>query len=273
MKLARSIVPILVAIVGFAFAGPSVAAPGFSQGFETDIAGWDSPGLQATRVASGTNGVPSAAGSFHAQSNTVSGAAGRLGGYVCCFPPTGFTISVDIYLDFALADGADRRFNYTVAINNSTNCSHLSDFVLALGTRPGVPGEWIASASQNCPGWPSDPGRNPQAITSGTGWYTVKYYFKNEAGFLDVDIEILNPSAVQVAYYDVQTLYNPGSGLTPIPITAVSGHRYAWFCSPGPGGGYAALPFIAFDNSSVSTDECAVPARSTSWGAIKSTYR
>ena len=159
-----------------------------------------------------------------------------------------------MYLDFALADGADRRFNYTVAINGLT-CAHLSDFVVSLGTRPGIPGEWIASASQNCPGWPSNPGRNPQPITTGTGWYTLKYIFKNEAGLLDVDVEIKNSSAVTVAYFDVSTDYNPGSGLVPIPIAIVSGHRYAWFCAPEPGPGYVALPFIAFDNSSVSPDE------------------
>lgn len=272
MRSLPSLAAILAAVACLACAGPSFASPGFTQGFEADIAGWDIAGLEAVRVPSGTNGVPSASGSFHAESNTTSGAAGRLGGYVCCFPPQGFTISVDVYLDFALADGADRRFNYTVAINR-LDCSHLSDFVVALGTRPGVAGEWIVSASQNCPGWPSDPGRNPQAITTGTGWYTMKYTFKNEAGLLDVDVEILNSSAVTVATFDVPTLYNPGSGLVPIPIAIVSGHRYAWFCNPGPGSGYSALPVIAFDNSSVSSDECATPAQSTSWGAIKSTYR
>lgn len=275
MRCSRSIVPILVAVASLAFAGTSVAAPGFSQGFETDNSGWTLTNRQAVRVASGTNGVPSASGSFHAESNltNATSAAGNLGGYVCCFPPTGFTISVDVYLDFSLADGGDRRFNYTVAINNSTDCTHLSDFVVALGTRPGIPGQWIASASQNCPGWPSDPGRTPQAITTGTGWYTMKYIFTNEAGFLDVDVEIKNSSAVVVAYFDVPTLYNPGSGTTPIPSSAVGGHRYAWFCSPASGSGYSALPYIAFDNSSVSTDECAVPAPSTSWGSVKATYR
>jgi len=274
MRRSRFAIPGLIAIAMFAATGPSIAAPGFSQGFEADNSGWNvfGGGLDAVRVPSGTSGVPSSSGSFHAESNTASGAAGNMGGYVCCFPPTGFTVSVDVYLDFALADGNDRRFNFTVAINGVT-CAHLSDFVVSLGTRPGVPGEWIASASQNCPGWPSNPGRDPQAITTGTGWYTLKYIFKNEAGLLDVDVEVKNSSAVTVAYFDVSTDYNPGSGLVPIPISIVSGHRYAWFCSPGAGAGYSSLPFIAFDNSSVSTDECATPSQDTSWGTVKAIYR
>jgi hypothetical protein len=274
MRTLRSTVPALVAVAMFAVAGQSAAAPGFNQGFESDASGWNDFGgtLDAVRVPSGTNGVPSASGSFHAESNTTDGAAGRMGGYVCCFPPTGFTASVDVYLDFALADGSDRRFNFTIALNRIT-CAHLSDFVVSLGTRPGVPGEWIASASQNCPGWPSNPGRNPQAITTGTGWYTLKYIFKNEGGLLDVDVEIKNSSAVTVAYFDVSTDYDPGTGLVPIPITIVSGHRYAWFCAPQPGAGYSALPFIAFDNSKVSSDECPTPSLQRSWGSVKGTYR
>jgi hypothetical protein len=274
MRPSRSLFIALAALVTLLVAGPGSAAPGFNQDFEINTSGWNDFGgsLDAVRVPSGTNGVPSSTGSFHAESNTSSGAAGRMGGYVCCFPPTGFTVSVDVYLDFALADGVDRRFNFTVALNGTT-CAHLSDFVTSLGTRPGVPGEWIASASQNCPGWPSNPGRNAQPITTGTGWYTLKYIFKNEAGLLDVDVEIKNSSAVTVAYFDVSTDYNPGSGLVPIPITIVSGHRYAWFCSPEPGAGYEALPFIAFDNSKVSPDECPTPAQSRSWGTVKAIYR
>ena len=40
-----------------------LAATHYFQGFETDIYDWSG----VTRVASGTNGVPSAAGDFHAE--------------------------------------------------------------------------------------------------------------------------------------------------------------------------------------------------------------
>ena len=45
-------------------ASPAVAT--FSQGFETDTAGW----FNVTRVPSGTHGVPSAAGTHHAEDSS-----------------------------------------------------------------------------------------------------------------------------------------------------------------------------------------------------------
>ena len=63
------------------------SATGFNQGFEVDNAGWTVFGgsFDATRVASGSNGIASAAGSFHAESQT---AATNWGGYQCAFPTT-----------------------------------------------------------------------------------------------------------------------------------------------------------------------------------------
>ena len=63
------------------------SATGFNQGFEVDNAGWTVFGgsFNATRVASGSNGIASAAGSFHAESQT---AATNWGGYQCAFPVT-----------------------------------------------------------------------------------------------------------------------------------------------------------------------------------------
>ena len=60
MKQSRVLIPVLVAVAMFALTGPSVATPGFNQGFETDNSGWnDFGGLNdAVRVPSGTNGVP-----------------------------------------------------------------------------------------------------------------------------------------------------------------------------------------------------------------------
>ncbi|MCP3977422.1 MAG: hypothetical protein GY720_23275, partial [bacterium] len=57
----------------------------YVQGFESDISGWDAFGVpyDATRVASGTNGVTSESGSFHAEGGT---SAGNWGGYECVFP-------------------------------------------------------------------------------------------------------------------------------------------------------------------------------------------
>ncbi|MGZ8289551.1 MAG: hypothetical protein ACXWU7_10215, partial [Telluria sp.] len=44
------------------FAGSAVAGQVYFNGFETDIAGWMTP----TRVSSGTGGIASSSGAFHA---------------------------------------------------------------------------------------------------------------------------------------------------------------------------------------------------------------
>src|SRR5437879_3705984 len=75
----------------------SPASATFFQGFETDANGW----FNATRVSSGTHGVPSKTGAFHAEDPTNGGSFTRWGGYSKTFPPGGYTTSVDIYLDIA----------------------------------------------------------------------------------------------------------------------------------------------------------------------------
>src|SRR6266480_2457449 len=67
----------------------------FFQSFETDTAGW----FGATRVMSGTHGVVSKIGAFHAEDG--GGAFTRWGGYSKTFPPGGYTTSIDIYLDIS----------------------------------------------------------------------------------------------------------------------------------------------------------------------------
>src|SRR6266436_4142558 len=67
----------------------------FFQSFETDTAGW----FGANRVMSGTRGVVSKIGAFHAEDG--GGAFTRWGGYSETFPPGGYTTSIDIYLDIS----------------------------------------------------------------------------------------------------------------------------------------------------------------------------
>ena len=57
----------------------SATASDFFNGFETDTSGWTVFGgaFDASRLPSGTNGIASATGSFHAQG---TGAAGNWGG-------------------------------------------------------------------------------------------------------------------------------------------------------------------------------------------------
>ena len=62
-----------------------LAATHYFQGFETDTFDWNG----VIRVASGTSGVPSAAGDFHAEAE--DGSFTRFGGYESTFPTGGYT--------------------------------------------------------------------------------------------------------------------------------------------------------------------------------------
>src|SRR5207249_788436 len=102
--------------------------PAFSQGFETDNNGWNVlPGqYTATRVASGTHGITSKTGSFHAEApgpfdlDTQGGSAfTRWGGYNSVFPAAGYATTVDVYLDCQFAGTVgDKRIDFSSAIND-----------------------------------------------------------------------------------------------------------------------------------------------------------
>ena len=125
----------------------------FFQSFETDDSGW----FFATRVPSGTHGVPSKVGAFHAE-DTSQGAFTRWGGYSKTFPPGGYTTSIDIYLDISppYMTGSlspypnDTRFDWTSAIS-TPDCDHRRDFVFNAGfyndtTAPGTGNRFLIPA-------------------------------------------------------------------------------------------------------------------------------
>jgi hypothetical protein len=85
------------AILGVSAAFAASPTP-FFNGFESDTHGWDVYGGQydATRVASGTNGVTSKTGSFHAEGDIAATDWGNSDSD--SFPAGGYTTSVDVYL-------------------------------------------------------------------------------------------------------------------------------------------------------------------------------
>src|SRR2546430_17075241 len=115
-------------------ASPAVAT--FSQGFETDTAGW----FSVTRVPSGMHGVPSATGTHHAEDSSGGGAFTRWGGYSATFPVGGYTTSVDVYLDISppymngslLPYPNDTRFDWSSAIR-TPGCAHRRAFAFKPG--------------------------------------------------------------------------------------------------------------------------------------------
>jgi hypothetical protein len=225
---------VVLALLGCALAAAPATAD-FSQGFETDTSGWDVFGgvYNATRVASGTGGITSADGSWHATGST---AATNWGGYSSTFPTGGYITSLDIYLDMDAGWTNDTRFDWTSAISQPDG-NHRRDFIFNGGfyNDESLGNRFVFSASNNAPGWPKNPGRDPFAVNT-TDWYTFQHkFYDSGAGVLAVDLSILDSSS---SVLHAWTLSDP----TDIIGTTVGGNRYGWFVTNGFG-------TLAFDNA------------------------
>jgi len=243
-----------------AISQPASATVLFSQGFETDNSGWFTP----TRVGSGGGslGVTSASGSFHAE---AGGDFTRFGGYNYGAGNVGgvdfieYKTSVDIFLDVSGNWANDTRFDFTSAISNISDGNHLRDFIFSGGfynsadnDGPGGGSDrFVFSASNNSPGWPRNPARDPFAITTG-GWYTFEHHFYDDGGALRVDMNILTSGG---ALANQWSLSNPGD-LIASGGGVVGGSRYGWF----PVNEFSAL---AIDNSHMETRDSTIPEPST----------
>ncbi|MBP9664168.1 MAG: hypothetical protein KBD94_06065, partial [Pyrinomonadaceae bacterium] len=190
------IAALLTVLAFMASASPPVVQ--WFQGFEVDNVWHSSPALDPVRVPSGTGGVTSKTGAFHAE--VALGNATNWGGYNSVFPTNGYTTSVDIYLDMAGGWANDKRFDWSSAINNPGG-THRRDFIFnggyyTDGTAPGSGPRFVFSASNTTLGWPKDPARGPVAVNV-TGWYTMRHTFlPGPGGVLIVKLELIAPSGV-----------------------------------------------------------------------------
>ena len=235
-------ITVLVATIVLLGTISALAATYYFQGFETDTYDW----AGVTRVPSGTSGVPSAAGDFHAETAFVaapgSGTAfTRFGGYESTFPTGGYTTSVDVYLNVNGGVANDTRFDWSSAINHPSG-DHRRDFVFNGGfyndsDATGSGNRFVITASNNSTrsgAFPKNPGRGPFAITQ-TGWYTFEHHFENNGfGVLTVTMTISDANG---ATLNIWTLSDP----TDVIGTTVGGHRYGWFA-------VQEFPFLAIDN-------------------------
>ena len=261
--------------IGFAGRRPSIAvivtlslwlvatsgqASLYSNGFETDVAGWLSP----TRVPSGTGGITSSSGSFHATTSAGAGDFTRWGGYnfgagdAVSTSFQEYWTSVDIYLNVGGGWANNTRFDFTSAINNSGG-THLSDFIFNAGfynDTDGSPGSgtsrFVISASNNSqPGsaFAKNPARDPIAIGT-TGWYTFEHHFYDNGGFLAVDMSIFDSANALVhTWSSTISPFTPGAGQ---PIAGVGGNRYGWF-------DLSEFSTLAFDNAELRIVDQVVP--------------
>jgi len=232
------------------------AAPLYFNGFETDTAGWSN----VTRVPSGTGGITSATGSFHATAGPTSSGGSKFtnfGGYNfgAGNVPTLFEeyfTSVDIFLDLGGGWANDTRFDYSSAINNSAAGTFLRDFVYNVGfynsadvTGPGAgTNRFVLSASNNSGrsnSFPKNPGRDPIAIAT-TGWYTFEHHFYENADVLNVDFNLYELGGSLLHSWTLGT----------DPIATVGGNRYGWIVNNE-------LSSLAIDNSELRVGAAAVP--------------
>jgi hypothetical protein len=233
---------VVVGIVLVLSAIQVLAATHYFQGFETDTSDWSG----VTRAASGTSGVPSAAGNFHAEAAFTaapgtSAASTKYGGYESTFPAGGYTTSVDVYLNVETGDPNDTRFDWSSAINNPAG-NHRRDFVFNAGfyndsDLTGSGPRFVISASNNAGrsnAFPKNPGRNPISITA-TGWYTFEHRFYNVGlGVLAVDLRITTLGGAPLHTWTM-------SDATDVIGSTVGGHRYGWFV-------IQEFPVLAIDN-------------------------
>ena len=219
----------------------------YSQGFETDTSGWfdSSNGWvgSATRVASGTGGITSASGSFHAvmtQSNTGIPANDRgpftnFSGFKSVWPG-GITASTDIFLDtgWALGEG----FDYSAAASRQDG-NFLRDFIFHV-TQDTSTGDLQVAGSNNTN---FDPREDLETINhlviSTSDWYTFEHVFFDDGGVLAVDLNLYNSSGVLLF---TETRSTPAD----LIATVVGGNHYGWFTNIDIAGG------IAVDNVSLS---------------------
>ncbi len=236
----------LVSALAFSQAQAAVV---WFQGFETDTDGWfdgsNTWNGSVTRVASGTGGIASSTGGFHAtmeQSNDT-GPFSRFDGYRSVFTGT-MTASIDVYLDTGWAAGSG--FDYSVA-GNRTNGSHLRDFIFHV-TKDTSTGKLLVGGSNNTN---FDPREDLENINSfeitNSNWYTLQTVFRDDAGVLAVDLNLLD---IGGSVLFTETRSN-ASDLIP---SVVGGNRYSWFTNIDIAGG------IAVDNHSLSIADVPEPA-------------
>jgi hypothetical protein len=223
-------IALLAAVAALGILAPGSAnAAGWFQGFETDTAGW----VGAARVASGTDGIPSAHGSFHGKASVFT--YNFWGGAInaSTIAPNGYRTSVAVYLDVNGGFANDTRWEWTSAVFKPDG-NHRRDFIFNGGfyndtdASPGSgTNRFIFSASNNCGrsgAFPKNPGRSPIAIAT-TGWYTFEHHFyDNGGGILAVDLRILNSTGAIIQTWTL-------SDASDVVGVTAEGNGYGWFCN------------------------------------------
>ncbi|MDX1691602.1 MAG: hypothetical protein R3290_11325 [Acidimicrobiia bacterium] len=205
----------------------------YAQGFEVDASGWfdadDAWFGDITRVPSGTNGIPSSQGAFHAEVNeTLTGPYSRFAGYSDTWPGTFWEARLDVYLDPAWTPGSG--FDVSTAANGSDGF-HQRDYIFHVGVvddGDANDGKLLVNGSNNADFTTNDfklqneNGGVFYEVTS-AGWYTLQWIFRDDGGALVVDLSLLDATGSML------WTVTRGPGATDLIPSEVGGNRYMWF--------------------------------------------
>jgi len=202
-------------------AGMASADQVYFQGFELDASGWNAFDSPVTRVPSGTGGIASASGSFHATvgSAAQTGAFTRFDGYRSTFG-AGFTAELAVYLDTGMAAG--EGFDWSVAANGQDG-NHQRDFIFHVAKDTST-GKLLVAGSNNSnfeTREDLDTLSNFYEVTD-SGWYTLQsMFYDNGAGVLAVDLNLID-TVGNILFTETR------SSALDIIATEVGGNRYGW---------------------------------------------
>lgn len=206
----------------------------WDQGFESDASGWlDSDDAwygSLERVASGTNGITSSEGSWHAEvsGDASSGPFSRFDTYRDTWPGS-WTSELDVYLDPSWSSG--EGFEYSVAASGSDG-NHQRDYIFHV-TKDTSSGELYVGGSNNTNFAAREDLESINHFTvTEAGWYTLQHVFYENAGALAVDLNLLDDTGTVVF---TETRFNAADTIP----AEVGGNRYAWFTIVNVPGGLA----------------------------------
>lgn len=223
------------------FPTPTAIDVGYNQGFESVawVSGgyitqpsvdWNDYSSAMARVPSGTDGITSKSGGAHAVINSTTipgnpfdytGVFGRLGGYSSVFG-SGFRSSVDVYLDLSNPAVTADTYGWDVSTAASgQDGAHRRDFIFHAASDAG--GNILIAADNNT-GFTkrNDLGSINHYTVTNSGWYTLEWVFRDNAGVLAVDCN-LRDAAGALLWSETR------SDLSDLIATVVGGNRYMWF--------------------------------------------
>jgi len=219
--------------------------------------GWIEYNSSIARLLSGTNGIPSSAGTAHGVFNSTnlndfSGAFSRTGGYTSVFGE-GYRMQIDVYMDLTDPAVVNNTYGWDAssAVNDQDG-NHRRDFIFH--TASNANGEILVGGSNNT----DFTRRNDLAsinhyTINSTGWYTFEWDFrKAEDGSLAVDLNLYN-AAGNLLW--TETRNDPSDDIA----TIVGGNRYTWFT-------FLEVDELAVDNAILSRKlavHCDIPSGST----------